>query len=477
MRNRKMKFWVCVVLSAFFLYASCSNGSDDNTLITIKPTYTEDSTSLNKNSCVEYIYDKTNFVDYKEIRTYDSGGLILNQVEYFFYSADEVKESSLEDSIKQSLIQDLEGFSYDKGKKSGKYLSMVFNVNGLEYKPVEKNYYSISNEGSSRTLVVSYDYDAAGNLETVPSNIIFDGLVDSVNGTLISYKSFKGGSIPAQHKKVRIDFDPSEDNKVTYYRVLEYDTDLLVGGYDIKETEYSTYDLKCTVSGINSQTSVENDFDFMLNKVPVLSYCNETPLDKLSADKKKWYQVNRTINFFSDTGDVNKTMYTVYKMSWDTNVFSDYFILQTEYNTDSKFETIGERIKSVSVIPASSNKLCAYLFIYGDTTQRKRNFYYSNYPALSESENPNASVYNSLYGNNEYVSKESEYERISEKSLDLTEKSYSTTHYYIKDGGLCMQSIEYSTTADSAGGSNPQTGGDADFNSNSMAELRMVLDL
>lgn len=474
---KKIINFTAAIASIFVLFSACSNGSNDKYIPVYIPNETPGETTepMNVSSYTVSIYDKTNFSDYKEVRSYGSGGLVPQNVEFFFYSASEVAECPLSDSIKEGLVQNLNGLSYDKETESGKYVSILCSIEGTQYKPVEKNFYSKSSAGIPRKLVVSYDYDASGNLETVPSNIIFDGLVETVNGTSISYRAGSAGSVPAQYKEVRIDFDPSEGNKVTFYRVSEFDTDHLIGGYSIKDTEYNTTGLTCTASAINSSTSLENDFDFTLNKIPELSYCNEVPLDKCSADKKEWYQVNRTINFFTDSGEISKTLHRLYKMSWDTNVLSNYFILQTEYNTDGNFEAAGERVKSVSVVPAAKDRIRAYLYVYGETTQHKKSFSYSNYPALSDSENPKAALYNSRYGNEFYTCKEDNYERVSEKSLDLTKKSYATSYFYFTDGALCQQVIEYSLTAESdSASSSPQIEGATDFTSDSSSARRLL---
>lgn len=474
-----------IFLISSLLCISCSNGSSDdgsgdNDSDSTKPgvVYKEYSSSLNFKSLTEYVYDKDNFSDYKEIREYKSNGMLLDTIEFFYYSKDEAETCPLGETIKNELKADFEKFSYDKNSETGRYVSICCSIDSNEEKkPVEKNYYTKVEYGEySSLLVVTYDFGDDGKMKEKPCEVIFDGFVDSVGETTVEYKNLSLNSNPTEYKNVRLCFSPETGNSVSYYRVIEIDENKLKD-IPFRETEYWTYDLTCTVSNISADTDLSNDLTFTLNKAPKFSYRDIIPDDK--CDGTKWYQVNRTINFFETSSDnIKNTLHTLYKMSWDTELYENGFILQSEFNTNEDFSEVGDRIKTVSIIPETRNRLRAYLFIYGETTQQKTSFSYAAYPKILDTQgNQKAEEYNSQIDGEFYISKESHFKRKSDESLDLVEDSYYKSYFHFQNGYLVNQISEYGSGS-SGGSTNDETpSGETDMmHPSDNRSLRMVMD-
>ncbi|MCQ2241490.1 hypothetical protein [Treponema sp.] len=469
------------ISSLLVISCSSSTGSDDDSKsIDTDVVYKELSSSLQLKSFTEYVYDKYNYSDYKEIREYKSSGVLLDKIEFFYYSKNEAKDCPLGDTIKNELIADFDRISYDKDSETGRYVSILCSVNSEgKQKPVEKSYYTKVKSGVySSQLAVTYDFDDSGNLKKdKPCDIIFDGFVDSVVNTTIEYKKLPEGSNPSVYKNVRICFSPETDNSVSYYRVIEVDNNKLEN-VAFQETEYWTYGLTCNASNINADTDLNGDLTFTLNKAPEFSYRNLIPDGKYDTTKTEWYQVNRTINFFEASSDrITNTLYTLYKMSWDTGLYKDSFVLQTEFNTNRDFTEIGDRIKTVSVIPETKDRLRAYLFIYGDSTQQKTSFSYASYPKIQDTqENPKAVEYNNQIDGKFYISKETYFKRKSEESLDLIEDSNYQNHFYFHDGYLINQVVEYDSGSSVDANDGSSSGDDDMISSLENRTLRMIMD-
>ncbi|WP_407396652.1 hypothetical protein [Treponema sp.] len=471
---------IFVVYSLLGISCSSSVGGDDGRSIDSDVVYKELSSSLQLKSFTEYVYDKYNYSDYKEIREYKSSGVLLDTIEFFYYSKDEAEDCPLGNAIKNELLADFDRISYNKDSETGRYVSILCSVDSEgKQKPVEKSYYTKVKSGVySSQLAVTYDFDDSGNLKKdKPCDIIFDGFVDSVVNTTIEYKKLSEGSNPSVYKNVRLCFSPETDNSVSYYRVIEVDNNKLKN-VAFQETEYWTYGLTCNASNINADTDLNGDFTFTLNKAPKFSYRNLIPDDKYDPTKTEWYQVNRTINFFEASSDrITNTLYTLYKMSWDTELYENGFILQSEFNTNEDFSEVGDRIKTVSIIPETRNRLRAYLFIYGDSTQQKTSFSYAPYPKIQDTPgNSKADEYNNQIDGKFYISKETYFKRKSEESLDLMEDSNYQNHFYFQDGYLINQVVEYDSGSSVDVNDGPFSGDPDMSRSLDNRSLRMIMD-
>lgn len=442
MKRRIIKILSALAISILLLACHHDNSSDpeDDTAGIIIGTY--DDSPTEKNSYTEYIYDAENFIDFKEIHILNEDGFTKDSVELFFYNKDEVNSNIFNnEKFTETLKEVFKIFpdAYDKVSRTGWYISVNSKVVDFELKPRELTVHHVygNDNADDHPLknIYAKTYELNQKNDTLSEaiiNISFQGYADFNEDKITISKNTDS------KKFVCIVFDPSDNGNVSYFTLDDFSRSIKRKNNEcpIEEIEYYTGNLSCSFEEIEEEEYAGVLSEIQLKTKPLVSYKNTIPDEAFDEVNNRWYQVNRTVNFYKEDGTLNATQYFLYKMTWDENLFKNYFIQQTEYNTDSSFseDSITRRVKSVNLVPLSKDFEQAWLYIYGETVQQKNTYSYANYPEIANDKYP--------FAGQKYVSQISEY-RKSRDSLKLDQIGETKATFFQVDGVLHETKIEY----------------------------------